>query len=36
MTIHVIGRTVACRLFVAQFPSEAAARAFAATLRRSA
>ncbi len=31
MTIHVIGRTVACRLFVAQFPSEATAQAFAAS-----
>ncbi len=29
MTIHVIGRIVACRLFVAQFPTEAAAQAFA-------
>ncbi len=31
MTIHVIGRTVACRLFVKLFETEAAAQAFAAS-----
>lgn len=33
MTIYVFGRTVACRLFVKQFSTEAAAQAFAMRIK---